>query len=241
MDRRKFKKPNWVEIVCLTLVGAMLPVGGCAWSRVPQNRVASRTSSPHAQRPPVEALGSGVASNGQSSGAPPAAAVGSTGAGPAVNALNDPFYERPTPPAPAISRQAVSSGPQSPPTQAPVPSMQLARAEPKYARALTKPGVMHANAESFDKQVLQSEVPVLVDFYASWCGPCKTLAPTLEELAGESPQARVVKIDIDASPDLAARYGVKSVPSLMVFRNGQITAKQTGVASKARLKTMLEM
>lgn len=101
--------------------------------------------------------------------------------------------------------------------------------------------MLHANGATFEQQILRSDVPVLVDFYASWCGPCKKLAPTLEEVAAESPQAKIVKVNIDESPELAARYGVKSIPSLMVFKNGQVVAKQQGVASKTRLKTMLDL
>jgi len=82
---------------------------------------------------------------------------------------------------------------------------------------------------------------VLVDFYATWCGPCKALAPTLEEVAVENPQAKVCKVDIDESPELAARYGVKSIPSLMVFKDGQVVARQNGLPSKNRLKTMLDL
>ena len=101
--------------------------------------------------------------------------------------------------------------------------------------------MFHANDATFDGQVLQANVPVLVDFYAGWCGPCKRLAPTLEELAAETPQARVVKVNVDDSPRLAARYGVQSLPSLMVFKDGQITAKQTGLTNKTRLKAMLDL
>jgi thioredoxin 1 len=101
------------------------------------------------------------------------------------------------------------------------------------------PEVLHVNSSTFDQHVLRSELPVLVDFYADWCGPCKALAPTLEQVAAENPQARVVKVNIDDSPDLAARYGVKSVPRLMVFKDGQIAAKRNGAASKSALSAML--
>ena len=84
-----------------------------------------------------------------------------------------------------------------------------------------KPEVLHVNSSTFDQHVLRSDLPVLVDFYADWCGPCKALAPTLEQVAAENPQARVVKVNIDDSPELAARYGVKSVPRLLVFKDGR--------------------
>ncbi|MHB8898000.1 MAG: thioredoxin [Thermoguttaceae bacterium] len=101
--------------------------------------------------------------------------------------------------------------------------------------------MLHASTADFDEQVLRSNVPVLVDFYASWCGPCKKVAPTLEDIARESPQAKVVKVDIDESPDLAARYGVKSIPTLMVFKHGQMVTKRQGIVTKARLQTMLDL
>jgi thioredoxin 1 len=104
-----------------------------------------------------------------------------------------------------------------------------------------KPEVLHVSSSTFDQHVLRSEVPVLVDFYADWCGPCKALAPALEQVAAENPQARVVKVNIDSSPELAARYNVKSVPRLLVFKGGQIAAQQSGVASKTRLNAMLAL
>jgi thioredoxin 1 len=106
---------------------------------------------------------------------------------------------------------------------------------------VAKPMVLPVNSATFDQHVLRSEVPVLVDFYADWCGPCKALAPALEQVAAENPQARVVKVNIDNSPELAARYNVKSVPRLLVFKGGQIAAQQNGVASKTRLNAMLAL
>lgn len=102
-----------------------------------------------------------------------------------------------------------------------------------------RPTVLRASTSSFDQHVLAADVPVLVDFYADWCGPCRTLSPTLDQVAAENPQVRVVKVNIDDSPELAARYGVRSVPRLLVFKNGQIAAQQNGVASKTRLYAML--
>jgi thioredoxin 1 len=99
--------------------------------------------------------------------------------------------------------------------------------------------IQHANQANFDQQVLQSDVPVLVDFYADWCGPCQRLAPVLEELAAETPNAKIVKINVEHSPDLAAKYGVESIPSLMVFKNGMTTNRLVGLASKQQLRTLL--
>jgi thioredoxin 1 len=99
--------------------------------------------------------------------------------------------------------------------------------------------IEHADEASFDQLVLNSDVPVLVDFYADWCGPCRMLAPTLEEFAKETADARVVKVDVDDHPGLAQRYGISSIPSLMVFKDGQIAARHTGVVGKAGLKELL--
>jgi thioredoxin 1 len=101
--------------------------------------------------------------------------------------------------------------------------------------------VAHANDATFEEEVLRSEGPVLVDFYADWCGPCKRLSPTLDAVAAERPQARVVKVNIDESPKLAARYGVKSLPSLLVFKDGRTVTRQTGVVSKEKLHSLLDL
>jgi thioredoxin 1 len=104
----------------------------------------------------------------------------------------------------------------------------------------TKSQVHHANEATFGNVVLKSNVPVLVDFYADWCGPCKRLAPILEELAAETPDARIVKINVEDSPSLAAEYGVSSIPSLKVFRNGEVSDELVGLASKSQLRAMLD-
>jgi thioredoxin 1 len=96
------------------------------------------------------------------------------------------------------------------------------------------------NSANFEEKALKADKPALVDFFATWCGPCKRLAPILEELTGEvSEQAYVYKVDIDQSPDLAARYGVVSVPTLIVFRDGQPAAKMVGAQPKAAIMQML--
>ena len=106
--------------------------------------------------------------------------------------------------------------------------------------ATMQPGrVYHAREENFAELVLNSDVPVLVDFYADWCGPCRTIAPVLEDLARETSDARIVKVNVDHSPQLAERYGIESIPNLKVFKDGRIVDEHAGLARKATLKKML--
>lgn len=99
--------------------------------------------------------------------------------------------------------------------------------------------IQHVNDATFRKLVLESEVPVLVDFYADWCGPCQRLTPVLQELAAETPNAKVVKVNVDDSPALASEYGVDAIPSLKVFQRGRVVDEQVGLASKSQLRAML--
>jgi thioredoxin 1 len=100
--------------------------------------------------------------------------------------------------------------------------------------------VYHADETNFHDIVLRSDVPVLVDFYADWCGPCRRLAPVLEELASETPGARIVKVNVDQNPRLASEYRISSIPSLKVFKNGAVVEQIAGVAGKNELRSLLE-
>ena len=100
---------------------------------------------------------------------------------------------------------------------------------------------IHATNATFDNEVLSSTEPVLVDFWAPWCGPCKTLAPILEDLSVEvTGKAKIVKVNVDEESELAIRYNVSSIPSLFLFKNGQVANHAVGVQSKTVLLNMLE-
>ena len=99
--------------------------------------------------------------------------------------------------------------------------------------------VEHVYVKDFEEKVLRSKVPVLVDFYADWCGPCKALAPVLEEFAQETHDAKIVKINVDKNPELAAQYRIESIPSLLVFRDSRVTGRHSGMANKASLRRLL--
>jgi thioredoxin 1 len=100
--------------------------------------------------------------------------------------------------------------------------------------------VLEVDDASFDEQVIAAEIPVLVEFGAPWCPPCKALAPIVERLAVEmAGRVRVVSVDTDASPLVAAKYGIRGVPTVIVFRNGEKTAQHVGATTREKLVALL--
>ena len=100
--------------------------------------------------------------------------------------------------------------------------------------------VIAVNAANFEAEVLKSEKPVLLDFYANWCGPCKMLAPVLAEIAEEREDIKVCKINVDEESALAAQFGVMSIPTLFVMKNGEVTNKSLGAKPKQQVLAMLD-
>ena len=101
--------------------------------------------------------------------------------------------------------------------------------------------IAHVNDKNFNEEVLKADLPVLADFFAEWCGPCKTVAPVLEEIAREySGKIKVVKVDVDQAGSTATHFGIMSVPTLMFFKDGQVISQSVGAMSKYELKNKLK-
>ena len=101
--------------------------------------------------------------------------------------------------------------------------------------------IVYLNSENFENEVLQSETPVLVDFWAQWCGPCKMLSPILDELAGEyAGKVKIGKVDVDKNQELSAQYSVLSIPTLLIFKNGKVREQHVGLKGKPELKQALD-
>jgi len=101
--------------------------------------------------------------------------------------------------------------------------------------------VLHINDSNFNAEVLKSEIPVLVDFWATWCSPCRTMNPIVEELANEfSGRLKVTKLNVDENPSTPTQYGIRGIPTLIIFKEGKVFDQIIGAVSKARLKAIIE-
>ena len=101
--------------------------------------------------------------------------------------------------------------------------------------------IVHVTDDSFEQEVLQSSNPVLVDYWADWCGPCKMIAPVLDEIAGEyDGRIRVAKLNIDENPNTPPRYGIRGIPTLMLFKDGEVEATKVGAVSKSQLTAFID-
>ncbi len=101
--------------------------------------------------------------------------------------------------------------------------------------------IVHTNDDNFETDVLNSDKPALVDFWAEWCGPCKMIAPLLDEAAAEyADKVSVVKLNVDESPNVAQKFGIRSIPTLMLFKDGAVQAQKLGAMSKSQLTEFLD-
>lgn len=100
--------------------------------------------------------------------------------------------------------------------------------------------ITNITKDNFENEVLKSDKPVLVDFWAAWCGPCKMIAPAVDEVAEDHPEIKVCKLNIDDEPQLAMQYGVMSIPTLMVFKNGEVAQTAIGLRPKNEIEELLK-
>ncbi len=100
--------------------------------------------------------------------------------------------------------------------------------------------IINVTSDNFDRDVLKSDKPVLVDFWAEWCGPCRMIAPTLDEIAEENQSIRIAKVDVDNQQDLAHRFQVSSIPTFILFKDGQVADRMMGAMPKASFQSFIE-
>lgn len=106
---------------------------------------------------------------------------------------------------------------------------------------MSSPQIQHVTDDTFEPEVLNSEVPVLVDYWAEWCGPCKSIAPILDEVAKEyGERLKVAKINVDENQKVPAKFGIRGIPTLMLFKNGNLEATRVGALSKSQLTAFLD-
>ena len=101
--------------------------------------------------------------------------------------------------------------------------------------------VIHATTDSFEQEVLQAKGAVLVDFWATWCGPCQMVGPIVEQLAEEQSEVKIVKVDVDQAQEIAGRYGVLSIPTFVLFKDGKDVRHEVGALPKAALRKLIEV
>jgi thioredoxin 1 len=122
-----------------------------------------------------------------------------------------------------------------------IPSKNAGTGPAEQAENTMSEKIVHVSDATFDTEVLNSDIPVLVDFWAEWCGPCKMIAPVLDEIASEyDGKLKVCKVDVDANPDIPPKFGIRGIPTLIMFKGGNAEATKVGALSKTQLTAFIQ-